>query len=142
MNNIKGFELEIISPYGTFCDDGVESIIFDAISGKIQILPNHIAFAAVIVPSSLEVKTKKDTKFASIMKGFIWFNSNHGLIITDAFEWSYDIDINRAKSSRERALERIKNKGDKLDLKRADMALERAIARIKLSERKGSKPIK
>lgn len=142
MNSIKGFELNIISPYKTFYNEGVESIIFDAVSGKMQILPHHIAFAAAIMPTILEVRTSKDIKLASVMKGFIWFKSNRAMIITDAFEWSGDINLNRAVAAKKRALERIKNKDDKLDLKRADMAIARAVIRIKLSETKGSKPIK
>ena len=45
-----------------------------------------------------------------------------------------DIDVERAKSAKQRAEERLQNKSETVDEKRAEAALSRAIARLKAAK--------
>ncbi|MBQ8003178.1 MAG: F0F1 ATP synthase subunit epsilon, partial [Clostridia bacterium] len=51
-------------------------------------------------------------------------------IIADTFEWSDEIDLERAQRAKEKAEERLKNNSTEFEFKMAELKLKRAINRI------------
>jgi F-type H+-transporting ATPase subunit epsilon len=133
------FKLEIVTPERRFFDGEVEGISLDTLSGRIQILANHIAYASGLLPSVVKIKQDGQNKYAVVSGGFIQFMNNEAMVLADSAEWPEEIDVERAKEAYERAEARLKAKDDNIDKKRAKMALLRASARLKVAEVKGSK---
>lgn len=129
------YKLQIMTPEREFFDDEVESVIMTTLSGKIQILANHIPYVNGIMPSVIKFKHKGETKYASVSGGFVQFSKNKAIILVDSAEWPEEVDRNRAESALERAKARLAAKEQKLDKKRAQMAIMRALARIKLTDK-------
>ena len=128
---MKEFNIKIISTRGTFLEDNIQEIKLKDIDGKYSILSNHEERVVFIVPCKGEVVRagSRETLFLSF--GILNINENGDVLLTcEACEWKKDIDINRAKESKERARNRIDKNKEGIDIQRAQKALMRAVARI------------
>ena len=84
-----------------------------------------------------EIKYKVDDKYEIISlcsTGFLELSDNKATIIANTAELVCDIDLERAKAARERALRRLKGQDKEIDILRAELALKRAMIRIKAKE--------
>jgi F-type H+-transporting ATPase subunit epsilon len=97
---MKEFTLEIITPEGTFFNEDVNSVSLDVTFGRIQILANHVPFISRVLPSAAKLEGKNGKKLFAVMEGFIQFDNNHAVILTDAVEWADNIDRQRACAAR------------------------------------------
>ncbi|WBW98495.1 ATP synthase delta/epsilon chain alpha-helix domain-containing protein [Oceanirhabdus sp. W0125-5] len=128
---MKEFNIKIISTKGTFLEDKIEEIKLKDISGKFSILSNHEARVVFIVPCKGEIIRKGAREAFFVSFGILNIDENGDVLITcEACEWKSDIDIKRAKESKERALNRIDKNKEGIDIQRAEKALMRAVARI------------
>lgn len=130
------FNIEIITPERNFFSSEIEAISLTTLTGRIQILAHHIAYATGIMPCMIKIRENGTVKYATITGGFLEFTSNKATILADGAEWPEEIDVNRAEEALKRAKEKLRTKDDNLDKKRAQMALMRSLARIKVGELK------
>ena len=122
---------KVVTPKGQYLKETVKSIHVKTVIGETTILPNHMPIFASLVPCRLVLKTEDDNENEyAISGGFLQFDQNKGMILTDAIEGKKDIDLERAKKSLERAKARLEKKDSNTNLKRAQLSLERAINRI------------
>jgi F-type H+-transporting ATPase subunit epsilon len=77
-----------------------------------------------------------ESRYISTIGGIFQVKNNEVLILTDEAEFGEDIDIPRAKASKERAEARIaKQTQDDVDIHRAEIALAKALARMKAADK-------
>ncbi|MGL4606000.1 MAG: ATP synthase F1 subunit epsilon [Eubacteriaceae bacterium] len=127
------FRLKIISPTGVFFDEDIERIVVRGTEGELAILGSHTPLTTTLAISTFYmVINEKERKKGTLLGGLATINPKETIILTEAAEWPEDIDLNRAKEAKERALQRIKD--ERYDSVRAQAALERAIARINSKE--------
>lgn len=131
---MDNFQLEVITPERRFFKDEVESVTVRTLSGKIQILKNHMSFAAGLLPDVIKIKQRDGSKYAVISGGFFKFDDNKALILADSAEWPEEIDLHRAEEALDRARARLEAKEGNIDKKRAKMALMRATERLKAAQ--------
>lgn len=125
--------LRIVTPKGNYDNLEVKSIHIKSVEGEMTILSNHIPIFASIVPCKMILVSSKDeTLDYAISGGFLHFENNEGLLLTDAIEGKGEIDYERAKKAYERARRRIEKKDSNTDMRRAELALQRAIIRMKV----------
>lgn len=127
----KKINLKIITHEKELFNEQVDGIYSKSIEGEFGILPDHQPFM-----SALDIgvtKAEKDGKFEyfTTMGGIFQFKNNEALILTDLAEKGSDIDITRAKSSKDRAEARIGSHESEVDTARAQLALAKALVRIK-----------
>jgi len=131
----KTFRLKIISPTEVFYDGDVERIVVRGTEGEFAILPDHIPFTTTLALGTFSILFGDGTKkYGTLLGGIATIGSKETIILTDAAEWPEDIDIERAKEAKERALQHLKD--SKYDAARAEIALQRAVIRIGAKERK------
>ena len=128
------FSIEIITPERNFFSGEIESISLTTLTGRIQILAHHIAYATGIMPCVIKIKQKGTIKYATITGGFLEVTDNKAIILADGAEWPQEIDVNRAEEAMKRAKEKLRTKDDNLDKRRAQLSLMRSLARIKIGE--------
>lgn len=122
---------KVVTPKGQYLKQEVKTIHVKTVIGETTILPNHMPIFASLVPCKMVLKDTNDAEEVfAISGGFLQFDKNEGMILTDAIEGKKDIDLERAKKSMERAKERLEKKDSNTNLKRAQLSLERAINRI------------
>lgn len=130
-------DLKIVTPRGVYRQYKVQSIHAKSVEGEFTILPNHVPVVMALVPCKLEVYNEEGKhKSYAVSGGFLHFDNNKALLLSDAVEGRSDIDINRAHAAYERARARLEKKDSNSEMKREELALQRAINRINVYGKK------
>ncbi len=131
----KTLTLEIVTPQRKILSEKVKAFVVPAVQGSMGVLYNHAPIIAELEMG--EIKYKVDDKYEIISlcsTGFLELSDNKATIIANTAELVCDIDLERAKAARERALRRLKGQDKEIDMLRAELALKRAMIRIKAKE--------
>jgi len=130
------FTFEVHTPHRLFYSGSVQAIVLTLLDGEAAIYANHSHFTAPVVPCLLKIKDKDGTwKTAFSSDGILEVTSHKTVLVTDTAEWPEEIDIERAKASKERAEENLKETGLlKFEMETAATALKRAEMRIRVRE--------
>jgi F-type H+-transporting ATPase subunit epsilon len=128
------FQAQILTPDGPVFDGKVESIRMPGTEGDFQVLINHanLMSSLDIGPVTIVDAVGKVHKFA-ISGGMVDVNNNVVSLFAEAAEPSNAIDIDRARASKARAEQRVKDLN--MDHIRAQASLQRAVNRLKVAGR-------
>lgn len=130
------FSLEIVTPDKKFFEEEVEMVSVTGIEGQLGIMKNHIPLVTPLAISKIKIKQNGQTRVAAVAEGYVDVKKDKTIIVTDAAEWSDEIDVNRAELAKKRAEEILESKRDNVDFTRAEIALKKAINRIDVSKNK------
>ncbi len=128
------FSAQILTPEGSIFDDEVTGVRVPGEMGSFEVKTLH---ANII--SSLEIgeilvrKAAGGEQSFSVTGGFVEVVDNKLTLLAEAAEPVEEIDVERAKQAKERAVERLESDNKSIDKDRAQKALKRAKNRIKLS---------
>lgn len=124
------FRLVIVSPRGCYFDEEVDSLTIKLSSGYRTILAKHAPLVGAISYAPMHIVKNGKTTYYALHGGAINITNEKVTLMVNAVERQDKIDLERAKRAKERAEERLKNRGDDIDVKRAQLALYRALSRI------------
>ena len=130
MDDSKLFELRIITPERVFYEGQVSMVEFNTTEGEMGIYKGHIPTTVIIDPGVLTITEPEQLKNAALLSGFAQILPDEVTILAEIVEWPFEIDEERAERAKERAEERLAQKGDSLDVARANIALKKAICRL------------
>lgn len=123
--------IKVVTPRGIYLENDVASVHMKTVEGEMTLLPNHTPVFAALVACPLLVG---NNDIYALAGGFLRFQNDDCLILTDAIEGKNEIDIERAKAAYQRARNRIDKKDMHTNMKRASLALSKAINRIHVYE--------
>lgn len=124
-------DLKMVTPRGVYRHYKVQSIHAKSVVGEFTILPNHVPVVMALVPCRLVVYNEEGKhKTYAISGGFLQFDDNKALLLSDAIEGRSDIDVNRAHAAYERAKDRLNKVDSESEFKREELQLKKAINRI------------
>lgn len=127
----SGLKLSILTLDRHFYDGEVKEIITTSTIGGINILRNHMPLITTLKPSiSIFVDMDNVQHKAFVSSGILKIKNGEVRILCDAAEWPDEIDVERAKASKTRAEERLKD-NTQIDVKRAERALYRSLLRLR-----------
>lgn len=107
---MANFHLEIVSMDGQKFDDEVERISLRTITGDLAIMAHHINYCTAVGMGTAKVIMKDGSeRKAACIGGMLSMMENHCRLIPTTFEWSEDIDIERAQKAKERAEKKIQD---------------------------------
>ncbi len=126
------YHLQVVSLDGLEYEGEVQKILLRTIDGDVEILARHTNYCTAIGMGTAKVVLEdgKERKAACI-GGMLSVMNGEVRVLPTTWEWSEDIDVERAKAAKARAEERLKDK--KLDNEariRAEAKLYRALVRI------------
>jgi F-type H+-transporting ATPase subunit epsilon len=131
----KSVMLDIITPEKLSYRGEIELVIARTLTGDEGFMANHVWACKLLATGELWIQEagQKDFKIAAVSGGFIDIKDRF-TIFTDYAEWPEEIDVERAKRSRERAEERLRafaqaNKNEQ-EVLRARVAKRKAHTRI------------
>jgi F-type H+-transporting ATPase subunit epsilon len=132
----KIFRLEIVTPYGLVVNSKVEEAYIPGSQGDFGVLPGHAPFLTSLRIGELHYRREGEIHYLAMNRGFAEVTPAKTTILADTAEPAEEIDIERAKSARARAEERLRtlSKGDPA-YPQAMEALERAKVRIRVAEK-------
>lgn len=125
-------KLNIVTPDGPAFEGDVEMVSVKAKSGELGVLPGHVPTVAPLEINVVRIKKQGgSTEKVAVNGGFIEIRKDQVNILAPSAELAEDIDVERARASKERAEKRLQQaKQDDVDHKRAEFALKRAINRL------------
>jgi len=126
--------LKIITPERIVLDTNVDRVVAKAVDGELAILPGHEPLLTTLAIDVVRYDTAGDENHAAIMGGVLEVRNNEVTVLSDVAELDMEIDVARAKATKEREEAEKTSKTDKLDVYVSEMAISRAIARIKAAE--------
>lgn len=132
----KKLKLKVITPAKVlFEDSGIDAVYSTAIDGDFGVMPGHIPYMTPLAIGVSKFVKGNTARYISTIGGIFQVQNNEVLILTDEAEFGEDIDVPRAKASKERAEARLGTGKHDLDTRRAQIALSRATARIKAANK-------
>lgn len=128
--------IEIITPNKIQFKGEVQSVTIPGTDGSFQVLKSHAPLMSTFEIGEVKVVLPdgKETYYAT-GGGTVEVLDNQVLVLADSLEEINDIDIERARSAKERAENRLAHKTDTTDVERAENALMRSINRLRLVEK-------
>lgn len=126
--------VEIITPSKIAFKGSAKSVTIPGTAGSFQVLYNHAPILSTFEIGVVKVLLPDDkASYYATGGGTVEVLKNNIRILADSLEASDEIDVERAKNAKERAISRIKKLGEeKIDRERAQKALARADNRIKV----------
>jgi len=124
--------LEVVTLKRLIFSGMVEGITAPGSVGYFGILKGHTPFVSSLQPGIFTLTVPGgEKKTMAISGGFLLTDGNKAIVLADAAEAPDEIDLERARASRDRAQGRLSEGGPDLDVARAQAALARALARLK-----------
>ncbi len=135
MSTIK---LEVVTPRRLVMAEDVEMVIARGSEGELGILPQHAPLVTPLVVAPLKVKAGGKWEELAVAGGYLEVVPNQVTVLANTAERVGEIDVDRAKSARDRAEERKQGRrdGEEVDLARAEAALKRALMRLRVAGEK------
>lgn len=125
--------LQLVTPERVVSSLDVEALIVPGSQGYLGILPDHAPMVVQLKAGPVVVRAGGSMRRFAVTGGFFEVADNKAIILADAAERAEEIDVERARAARDRALARLRSKQEDIDYSRARAALERALARLKAS---------
>lgn len=127
--------LQVIAPKRVVFDGECTIIEYNTTEGYVGVLPGHIAMTQIIAPGRLTIyeENKEKPLYLTAMSGIATIMPDTITLLTEICEFKEEIDVERAKAARERALKRLEEKLETTDMARAAKALKRAEVRIEVA---------
>ncbi len=131
----KYLDIELATPNSKKGIEHAKSCSAPGVLGKFQILPDHTAFMSELSIGEVKVETPDSTHFFAVSGGFLEVVDNRVLLLLDTAEAAEEIDVERARNARDRAVNRLDSQQENVDRARAEAALARALNRLKVAQR-------
>ena len=131
---MKNFNLKVVTPDGLMFDSEVESLLVRTDDGDVEFLAGHIDYMASLGTGRARIKQDGKDRYASVSGGFVTVKGGEVKLVAVTFEFRENIDLARAKASRDEARARISESKDDKSLKLAQAKLQRALNRIGVAE--------
>ena len=133
----KAFHREIVTPKKIVLSAPVSSFTAPGVVGGFQVLKSHAPLLSSITAGEVKVVSDdgSETRYAT-SGGFVEVRENKVVMLAETAEQADQIDVKRAEFARDRAEKRLAEKRVENDIERARASLQRALNRLKVSQAK------
>ncbi len=97
------YHLQIVTPDGLHFDGQVVKLFIPTINGQVGILARHINYVTALGMGVAKVVTEEGERYGACIGGMVAVTDGAVKVVATTFEWSDEIDTERAKASIERA---------------------------------------
>ena len=129
-------QLEIVTPERLVEKDTIEEIQIPGKNGYLGILPGHAPLITELGVGEITYKADGMNYHVAVAWGFAEVLPDKVTILAETAERAEDIDVERARKSKQRAEERLRSASGDVDTQRALVALERANVRLDVAQRR------
>lgn len=131
-------QLEIVTPERLVETDVVQEIQIPGKNGYLGILPGHSPLITELGVGEISYKADNMEYHVAVAWGFAEVLADKVTVLAETAERAEDIDVERARKSKERAEQRLTSAGGEVDYQRALVALERANSRLEVAQHRRS----
>ncbi len=130
----KTFKLEILTLKRTTYAGMVISVIAPGTKGRFGVLVRHAPMISSLETGALKIREPAGKEASAFVgEGFLMVERDNVVILASRAEMAHEIDVERARASRDRAQRRLTGNPPDLDIPRAKASLARALARLKVA---------
>ena len=127
---MASFPLKIVTPDGLIFDGQAEKVIVRTKEGDIAVLARHINCVCPLGMGEAVVEIEGKRRTAACIGGLLSVINGEVSLVPNTFEWAEDIDVERAKSAKARAEEKLKKSDlSEREIKIAQAKINRALVR-------------
>ena len=127
---MTSFPLKIVTPDGLIFDGQAEQLTVRTTTGDMGILAGHINCVAPLGMGRATVISGGKKRYAACIGGMLSVVSGTVTLVPTTFEWSDEIDAQRAEAAYQRADQILKNKDSSAtEIRLAEAKLHRALVR-------------
>ncbi len=130
------FQLEIVTPEKKVVDTAAEEVQIPGKNGYLGILPGHAPLITELAVGEITFREHATEQHLAVAWGFAEVLPEKVTILAESAERPSEIDVERARKSKERAEQRLASGDTTVDVERALDALQRAEARIDVATKK------
>ena len=133
-------DLRLVTPHADGFEKQVDKVIVRGILGDLMLMENTAPIVTPLGYGLVYIYEEGKRSVGLVHGGYASMKDNVVTIATDAFEWTYDIDVTRAQKAKDRAeawLREAESKGEdtsRQSYKEAKLSLLRAINRLNNAE--------
>ena len=132
---MKAFSIDIVTPDGLEFSGEAESLLVKCEEGDVEILAGHADFLAAVSTGKARIRTDGTDRFAAVSGGFLTVNQGKAKLVATTFEFSEDIDLERAMRAKESAEQMLSSTKGELDERIIKAKLARALSRISVAQK-------
>ena len=129
-------DLTIVTPERSVVREQVDELQIPGAEGYLGILPGHAPLITELAVGEITYRSGQTTGRVAVAWGFAEVLPDKVTILAETAEKAEEIDIARAKKSRQRAEERLTKGGSQTDYARCQVALQRAETRLQVASKK------
>ncbi len=130
----KPFRLQIVTPVKVAYQGDATSLSAPGVLGGFQVLADHASLLSAVEIGRIKVRdTSGAESLYAASSGFVEVHNNVVTVLVESAEKASEIDVDRARSARERAEKRLRSKSPDIDVERAQLALLRALNRLRVA---------
>ncbi|MBQ4600097.1 MAG: ATP synthase F1 subunit epsilon [Oscillospiraceae bacterium] len=134
---MNSFSLKIVTPDGLQFDGQAEELVVRTTSGDMGILAGHISCVAPLGMGQATIITEGKRRYAACIGGMLSVVNGDVTLVPTTFEWSDNIDVERAEASEKRAKTVLSDKSaSDTDIRMAEARLKRALIRKNVASHK------
>lgn len=131
---MAAIRLDIVTTERAIYSEEVDMIIAPGVEGQLGILPHHTPLMTTLQAGELRVKKGGEEFSLVISGGFLEVRPDRVVVLADAAERAEEIDVARAEAAKQRAQQRLTERGTpETDDARTEAALRRSLARLKVA---------
>lgn len=127
---MREYKLQIVTPDGLKFDGMAESLLVRTDDGDVQILAGHVDYMASIGTGRAKITVGGKERLAACSGGFLTCSGGEVKLVAVTFEYSDEIDLERAKRAKERAEELLNEAKNDKEMLLAKARMRRAVSRI------------
>ena len=130
------FQLEIVTPEKKVVETAAEEVQIPGKNGYLGVLPGHAPLITELSVGEITYRENSTEQRLAVAWGFAEVLPNKVTILAETAERPAEINVDRARKSKERAEQRLTSSDTALDVDRALDALHRAETRLDVAANK------
>ena len=134
---MSSLKIDIVTAERVVYSEEVDAVIAPGVEGQLGILPHHAPLMTTLQAGELRVRRGSEEDSLAISGGFLEVRPDRVIVLADTAERAEEIDMERAAAAKQRAEQRLVDRGRApgLDEARSEAALRRAMARLTVAEK-------
>lgn len=130
------FQLEIVTPEKKVVETRAEEVQIPGKNGYLGVLPGHAPLITELSVGEIKYRENTTEQRLAVAWGFAEVLPEKVTILAESAERPSEIDVERARSAKQRAEQRLTSGDPNVDVERALDSLHRAEARLEVAAQK------
>jgi F-type H+-transporting ATPase subunit epsilon len=130
------FQLEIVTPEKKVVDAAAEEVQIPGKNGYLGVLPGHAPLITELAVGEIKYRAEGKEQLLAVAWGFAEVLPDKVTILAETVEKPEEIDVERARKSKERAEQRLTSGDFNVDVDRALSAIQKADTRLEVAGQK------